>query len=172
MFSGKLVEIIISLIKSSTQRFDCRGQSLRVEPLVGLLFCFPSNVENYVLFKYHHQMGHLGCAKTKELISRTYWFSNLNEKTKRHVRNCLKCISFFPSSGKVEGFVHIVPKGDVPFTSDRSRGRIRVVPRSMCFWLSTHLQNLSSCSQQRPLRVRRQSTAWNCISKTTVNQIL
>ena len=82
-----------------------------------LLFYVPSNIESHVLFKYHNQMGHLGFAKTKEFISKIYWFPKLNEKIDSHIKNCLKCISFTSSSGKVEVSMHIVPKGDVPFAT-------------------------------------------------------
>lgn len=34
-----------------------------------------------------------------------------------HVHNCLKCIAFQPSSGKIEGELHNIPKDVVPFST-------------------------------------------------------
>lgn len=39
----------------------------------------------------------------------------MKEKITSHIQNCLKCISFSPQSGCKEGFVHSIPKGNVPF---------------------------------------------------------
>ncbi|XP_033225833.1 uncharacterized protein LOC117178514 [Belonocnema kinseyi] len=74
-------------------------------------------MEKQVLFKYNDQMGHVGPAKTKEVNSRTYWFSNLNEKVDNYMRNCLKCISFSPTTVRAERYLHIFPKGNVPFAT-------------------------------------------------------
>lgn len=32
-----------------------------------------------------------------------------------HIENCLKCVAFSPNTGKSEGFLHSIPKGDRPF---------------------------------------------------------
>jgi len=32
-----------------------------------------------------------------------------------HIKKCLKCIAFSPINGKVEGLIHSIPKGNVPF---------------------------------------------------------
>ncbi|KYM94052.1 Pro-Pol polyprotein [Cyphomyrmex costatus] len=32
-----------------------------------------------------------------------------------HIQNCIKCISFSRPSGKIEGFLHNIPKGNEPF---------------------------------------------------------
>lgn len=32
-----------------------------------------------------------------------------------YISNCLKCICFQPNSGRVEGELHSIPKGEVPF---------------------------------------------------------
>jgi len=72
-------------------------------------------MEQYVLFRYQNEMGHVGTSKMIENIRATYWFPNIKEKCERHVRNCLKCISFSPGSGKVEGVLYPITKGRVPF---------------------------------------------------------
>ncbi|XP_063994904.1 uncharacterized protein LOC135172646 [Diachasmimorpha longicaudata] len=66
-----------------------------------LLFYVPQQMEANVIFKYHDEMGNMAKEKT----------------CGAHIKNCLKCISFSPSSGKCEGYLHIVPKGNVPFAT-------------------------------------------------------
>lgn len=34
---------------------------------------------------------------------------------KNYIRNCLKCIEYSPPSGKSEGYLHSIPKGNLPF---------------------------------------------------------
>ena len=37
------------------------------------------------------------------------------ERVKHYIKNCLKCIEFSPKNGKIEGCLHSIPKGKVPF---------------------------------------------------------
>jgi len=53
--------------------------------------------------------------KTYAIIRESYWFPEMKTKICAHIRNCIKCISFSKPSGKVEGFIHGIPKGSVPF---------------------------------------------------------
>lgn len=78
-----------------------------------LLFLVPEQMEKHVLFKYHNEMGHIG--KMIDIIRRTYWFPHMREKCENHIKNCLKCISFSPQSGKAEGYLNPIPKGNTPF---------------------------------------------------------
>lgn len=39
----------------------------------------------------------------------------MKAKIRTHIQNCIKCISFSKPSGKVEGFIYGIPKGNVPF---------------------------------------------------------
>jgi len=50
-----------------------------------------------------------------DAILKTYWFKNIKEKCNSHIENCLKCVAFFPKTGKSEGFPNSIPKGDKPF---------------------------------------------------------
>lgn len=80
-----------------------------------LLFYVPEGMENEVIYKYHNELGHLGPEKTRSGLSQSYWFPEMKEKIERHVRNCFKCIAYSTRTGKVEGYVHSIPKGNVPF---------------------------------------------------------
>jgi len=72
-------------------------------------------MENHVLFRYHNEMGHMGSGKMIDAIRRTYWFPRIREKCEEHIRYCLKCISFSLTCGKLEGYLHPIPKGNLPF---------------------------------------------------------
>lgn len=39
----------------------------------------------------------------------------MKSKVRHHIDNCLKCIQFSVPTGKKEGFLHSIPKGDKPF---------------------------------------------------------
>lgn len=82
-----------------------------------LIFYVPQQMERNVLYKYHDELGHLGTEKTSQAILEHYWFPRLREKVKCHIRNCLKCITYSPVSGKSEGLTHLIPKGNVPFST-------------------------------------------------------
>ncbi|GJQ73841.1 hypothetical protein Trydic_g18778 [Trypoxylus dichotomus] len=60
-------------------------------------------------------MSHIGNDKTLKIIKRSYWFPKMREKVKTYISNCLKCITYNPSSGKRQGFLHTLDKGDLPF---------------------------------------------------------
>lgn len=80
-----------------------------------LLFYVPACLENNVIRACHDDLGHLGVDKVVDNISRVYWFPQIRRKTKDYVGNCLKCIEFSPTSGKVEGYLHSLDKGNLPF---------------------------------------------------------
>lgn len=80
-----------------------------------LLFFVPKSMVHNVIRIYHDNVGHVGIDKTCELVQRTYWFPNLRDTVKNYISNCLKCIAFSPNYGKVEGELHSIPKGNVPF---------------------------------------------------------
>jgi len=52
--------------------------------------------------------------KTANTILQNYWFPNLTTKIKQHIAHCLKCIAYSPTSGKPEGTLHSIPKGNIP----------------------------------------------------------
>jgi len=47
----------------------------------------------------------------------SYWFPKLREKVEQYVKNCFKCIAYSKPSGKLEGYVHNLPKGNIPFVT-------------------------------------------------------
>lgn len=55
--------------------------------------------------------------KTIRNILNSYWFPEIKPKVEKHIKSCLKCIAFTPNSGKPEGFLHNIPKRDLPFVT-------------------------------------------------------
>ncbi|CAK9796292.1 Pro-Pol polyprotein [Anthophora quadrimaculata] len=82
-----------------------------------LLFYVPRSMEKNVMYRYHDEMGHLDIEKTTNTIEQHYWFPKLKQQVISHIKNCLKCISYTPPSGKIEGSLHSIPKGNVPFNN-------------------------------------------------------
>lgn len=80
-----------------------------------LLFYVPTVMEGNVIRANHDEMGHFGVKKVHDLLLNTYWFPKMLQKIESHVKYCLKCIQFSPTSGKTQGELHCIPKGDVPF---------------------------------------------------------
>lgn len=80
-----------------------------------LLFYVPSLLEGNVIRANHDDFGHFGAEKVYELVKKVYWFPKMRKKIERHIKNCLKCIQFAPNSGKIEGELHNIPKGCLPF---------------------------------------------------------
>lgn len=80
-----------------------------------LLFYVPSAMEQEILHKYHNDFGHFGVQKTCTILQESFWFPNMTSKVKNHVKNCIKCIAFTKNTGRTEGLLHSLPKGDLPF---------------------------------------------------------
>lgn len=80
-----------------------------------LLFYVPESMINNVIRTCHDDIGHLGINKVIDLITRNYWFADMKNTVAKYIQNCLKCIVYSPNYGKGEGFLHPIPKGNVPF---------------------------------------------------------
>ncbi|KAH0817262.1 hypothetical protein GEV33_005528 [Tenebrio molitor] len=77
------------------------------------LLVIPEKMEEEII-KLAHENGHFSVRKTKELVQREYWISGLEEKIKKIVSNCVPCILAERKSGKQEGFLNPIDKGDRP----------------------------------------------------------
>jgi len=104
--------------QSESKNFELRdGLVYRKQKDGRLLFYVPTCLINNVIRTCHDDIGHVGRDKVIENITRVYWFPKLYAKVSEYVANCLKCIEYAPNSGKREGFLHSLPKGDLSFQS-------------------------------------------------------
>ncbi|XP_018370142.1 PREDICTED: uncharacterized protein K02A2.6-like [Trachymyrmex cornetzi] len=74
-------------------------------------------MESNVIRTCHDDIGYVGIDKIVGNIAKIYWFPDMREKVKDHIKNCLRCIEFSPPSGKAEGFLHEIPKEPLPFAT-------------------------------------------------------
>jgi len=112
---NKLRELKEILEKSDDPYFEMRKGIVFRKHGDELIFYVPRAMESHVLQNYHDQMGYLGIKKIFDKKIKSYWFPNMKLKIKEHISNCLKCISFSPSVGKKEGYLHCILKGQTPF---------------------------------------------------------
>lgn len=61
-----------------------------------------------------HGNGHFSTGKTKTLVKRDYWFENQKTKVDKVVRNYVMCIPAEKKSGKRDGVLHPIEKGEIP----------------------------------------------------------
>lgn len=110
-----IVKIRELLDKSEQKFFVMRNGIVYRKQNDLILFNVPEEMEKNVIFKYYDESGHLASEKTYKLIKRNYWFPEMKKKIVEHIKNCCKCIAFNPITGKKEGLVHTIPKGDKTF---------------------------------------------------------
>lgn len=112
---AKIKALFKELEQKEHKIFELRNGLIYKKRGENLLFYVPRDMEPNILYKYHDEMGHIGIDKVCEIVQRHYWFPNLKKKVTTHVRNCLKCIAFSPTSGKVERKLHGESKEGTPF---------------------------------------------------------
>lgn len=107
-------EISKALESSESSEYEMRNGVVYRKKKDGILFYVPESMEYQIIHSCHDEVGHIGTDKTIELISRSYWFPKLRKKVQEYITNCLKCILFSVASGKSEGTLKIIDKGDRP----------------------------------------------------------
>lgn len=113
----KIKDLRQKLEKQEDKLFEMRNGLIYRKRNNEILFYVPEQMENHIFRKYHDELGHFGVDKTVESILNNYWFPNFKEKAKIYISNCLKCIAFSPSTGKGEGSLNPIPKGETPFVT-------------------------------------------------------
>ena len=111
----KICEVRKKLQNAEDRLYEMRNGVIYRKRDEKILFYVPEKMENHIMRKYHDELGHLGCEKTVKAILRNYWFPGLRDKVKLYIANCLKCIAFSPTTGKRQGFLNPIPKGNRPF---------------------------------------------------------
>lgn len=80
-----------------------------------ICFYVPLQMERSVIQTHHEALCHVGVEKCYDFLKQTYWFPLMKAKIKNYIGSCLKCMHFSPPTGKKEGVLHNIPKGDKPF---------------------------------------------------------
>lgn len=76
----------------------------------------PSIMENEIISNAHSQ-GHFSAKKTIDLIEKSYFIPKLKDKVNRIINGCVRCIIVNAKSGKKEGFLTSIDKGNLPFVT-------------------------------------------------------
>lgn len=77
------------------------------------LVVIPSSMEPEIIEMAHRQ-GHFGVKKTSDLIERDFYIPGLHAKVENIVRSCIECIMTASKTGKQEGLLNPIDKGDRP----------------------------------------------------------
>lgn len=108
-------ELKIKLQKQNDKFFELSNGLVYRKQKNKLLFYVPESMENSIIRSSHEAIGHQAVNKTIEYLLRTYWFPEARKKVSSFIKNCLKCITFTGNKNKVEGKLHVIDKGDIPF---------------------------------------------------------
>lgn len=105
----------------------------------------------------HDDLGHVGIDKVIENIARVYWFPRMRERVREYILNCLKCIEFSSSSGRAEGYLHNIPKENLPFATIHidHMGPLEKSGKSYRHLFVVHLLNLLDSTLAGPLRWKK-----------------
>jgi len=106
---------IIKILESQSYEDYFLKSNLLYKSQTGLdLIVVPESMHNEII-KIVHQKSHYAAKVTEEQIKQEYFIPNLKSKVEQCIANCIPCILANKKSGKQEGFLHPILKGDVPF---------------------------------------------------------
>lgn len=61
-----------------------------------------------------HSIGHFGKKKVRDIIEQDYYIAKLDDKIEKVISACVPCLLANRNTGKKEGFLNPIPKGDLP----------------------------------------------------------
>ena len=108
------IQSILSSLEDKPQTdYQLRGGLLFKYTNESDLLVVPKCMQDEII-QMTHRKGHLSAKRTEELIKAAYYIPELNAKVARLIANCLECILANKKDGKQEGYLHPLPKPDVP----------------------------------------------------------
>ncbi|KAL0881567.1 hypothetical protein ABMA27_001398 [Loxostege sticticalis] len=72
------------------------------------------NTMDMEIVKKAHEIGHFGKKKIKDIIEQEYYITKLEEKIDRVISTCVPCLLASRKSGKKEGLLNPIEKGELP----------------------------------------------------------
>lgn len=110
----KRLQLIMKILeKEEYEDYAMRNGVLYKDGEEGQILVVPKKMQTEIIRK-QHERGHFGVKKTEELIKREFYIDNLQEKIRTHIANCVECILASRKTGKKEGFLNPIDKGDQP----------------------------------------------------------
>lgn len=80
-----------------------------------LMYVVPKAARWRIVKYYHDDMGHFGIEKTKQRLSKHFWFPRMRKYVKDYIAACVECCYNKGKSGKPEGEMYINESNPVPF---------------------------------------------------------
>lgn len=77
------------------------------------LLVIPETLETDII-RLVHEKGHFATKRTEEVIRQEYFIRDLKSKVERYIASCVPCILSNRKEGKREGYLHSLPKPDIP----------------------------------------------------------
>lgn len=81
----------------------------------GLRWVVPKDARWKICQQCHDEAGHFSIEKTLEKMKRDYWFPKMAQFGRKYVKACIPCAYSKHPGGKKQGFLHPLPKPNVPF---------------------------------------------------------
>jgi len=101
------------LEKGPYQDYILRNQIVYKQSQGRELIMVPSSMQHEII-RRTHEKGHFAIKRTEEEVKREFFIPNLHTKIEKCIINCIKCILINKKSGKQEGYLHPLAKGDTP----------------------------------------------------------
>lgn len=116
--SAQQDDVELKSIINSVKSGNCKDYIVKNDILYkicdeDMLFVVPKTMQVDVI-KQAHDQGHFGVRKVQKPLKREFWFSGMNEKIDKVIKNCLTCILAERKHGKQEGFLRNIPKDILP----------------------------------------------------------
>lgn len=81
----------------------------------GLRWAVPKDARWKICQQCHDEAGHFSVEKTLEKMQRDYWFPKMAQFGRKYVKACIPCAYSKHPGGRKQGFLHPLPKPNVPF---------------------------------------------------------
>lgn len=97
------------------QNFVLKNNRLYRKVGEDLKWVVPKNARWQICQRNHDEIGHFSIDKTLEKIKRDFWFPKMKKFITKYVKSCLHCAFGKEPAGPKEGFLHSIPKTEIPF---------------------------------------------------------
>ncbi|KAL0841643.1 hypothetical protein ABMA28_015295 [Loxostege sticticalis] len=115
----KLVNAILSSdskdIKDILENYVLREGKIYRNVNGELKWVVPNNARWRICQLSHDEAGHFSVDKTLSKIKQDYWFPKMNRFVRKYVTACMNCQYNKASTSKSSGYLHPIPKGNIPF---------------------------------------------------------
>lgn len=97
------------------QNFVMKDNRLFRRVMDELKWVVPKGARWQICKQNHDDIGHFSVDKTFSKISKDFWFPKMKRFITKYVKACIHCAYGKMPAGKKEGFLHSIPKNDIPF---------------------------------------------------------